>query len=545
MSDMYLDRDTVNKILESNGYHVDSLFISSEYDETKGSGKLFKRVMKDKGISDPSLICHIGDNPNSDVARPRELGIIAFHLPRPVNVLNGFDENHGHLLKKVINRPNPYINTPKVFSQYLGNRCAWAIVANRIFDNPFAPFKIESDFGMNPYFVGYCALGMHLFALSRWMMDNEKGKDRTLHFISRDGYLLKRCYDRCVKDLNGYKTNYLYASRRSLLLAGIKNPSDMYSIPFKVNSDSLRIGQLLEMVSYLFDESAQADLSDKIVSKYGSLDTPIGTLERMLEIISFIVENYKDKMDFQKSEANLKKALSSVSTGDAIFDIGYSGRTEEAISAVIGSPIDSYYVYIEKGIEHQRSLNSGFHTDSFYDYIPTVPGLIREHMMMELGPSTIGYDDGKPIFDNYSSSHSSNTITRIIQDAAFDFVEDINVLFNEKISQLFFNYHEMSMPFEFYLHESMINDKSILSSIEFEDTLGKGEKIDYLNIWNESISITNQNKAGNVRMEQNAITVNVITDAVKKRFSNPDGILCRLAVRSVFLLYRVYSKLSF
>jgi len=51
ISDMYLDKDTIGRILKNAGYNIDNIYVSSELNMTKLSGKIFDYVLKDLNIS--------------------------------------------------------------------------------------------------------------------------------------------------------------------------------------------------------------------------------------------------------------------------------------------------------------------------------------------------------------------------------------------------------------------------------------------------------------------------------------------------------------
>ena len=45
-----------------------------------------------------------------------------------------------------------------------------AVVANKYFDNPFRTFNRESDFNIDPYLIGYYAVGMYKFGVTNWLL---------------------------------------------------------------------------------------------------------------------------------------------------------------------------------------------------------------------------------------------------------------------------------------------------------------------------------------------------------------------------------------
>lgn len=74
-SDMYLPRETIEKILGKCGYSgYEKLFISSELGLTKSTGHMYTRVQKMLSVNDPKSILHIGDNHISDIRRAHARG---------------------------------------------------------------------------------------------------------------------------------------------------------------------------------------------------------------------------------------------------------------------------------------------------------------------------------------------------------------------------------------------------------------------------------------------------------------------------------------
>lgn len=72
-TDMYLDKGTIEKILEKNGIWQNVMYISGESGKTKYSGNLFMQILSDLTISKEALI-HIGDNHVSDFEQPLKKG---------------------------------------------------------------------------------------------------------------------------------------------------------------------------------------------------------------------------------------------------------------------------------------------------------------------------------------------------------------------------------------------------------------------------------------------------------------------------------------
>lgn len=76
ISDMYLPKNVIIEILGKNDISIDSdsIFISSEFKETKFDGRLFSLVLDSIGLSG-SQVLHIGDDKQSDCLSAHKYGI--------------------------------------------------------------------------------------------------------------------------------------------------------------------------------------------------------------------------------------------------------------------------------------------------------------------------------------------------------------------------------------------------------------------------------------------------------------------------------------
>ncbi len=79
ISDMYLTKDVLQKILLNSGYDkYEDIFVSSEDDLIKGDGSRFIWLKSQPDFADCNLI-HIGDNYVSDYLKPLESGFRSLH----------------------------------------------------------------------------------------------------------------------------------------------------------------------------------------------------------------------------------------------------------------------------------------------------------------------------------------------------------------------------------------------------------------------------------------------------------------------------------
>ncbi len=83
ISDTYLSEDIVRDLLGEMGRDAE-LIVSSEFATTKRAGSLFDLASERLDV-DPARWMHIGDTLTPDVIRPRQRGIQAGYVPRPID----------------------------------------------------------------------------------------------------------------------------------------------------------------------------------------------------------------------------------------------------------------------------------------------------------------------------------------------------------------------------------------------------------------------------------------------------------------------------
>ena len=120
---------------------------------------------------------------------------------------------------------------PHPEGKYFGYRCMLAIVANKVFDNPYLSYEPYTDFNRSPYYLGYYALGTYIYGVVQWLLNapENKGYDK-IHFVARDGYIAKLVYDELSKNIpNAPKSNYFYMSRKSFIPLLVATKQDLYN----------------------------------------------------------------------------------------------------------------------------------------------------------------------------------------------------------------------------------------------------------------------------------------------------------------------------
>lgn len=83
ISDMYLSKGNIQYLIDklAKNFRYKGIYVSSEFNQTKMSGKLFDTFLKNENLK-PEEIIHIGDNNYSDYLLPKSKNISVIYLPR-------------------------------------------------------------------------------------------------------------------------------------------------------------------------------------------------------------------------------------------------------------------------------------------------------------------------------------------------------------------------------------------------------------------------------------------------------------------------------
>ena len=500
-SDMYLPKDTVEKILKKNGIEYDRLYLSSELRVTKGSKNLFRYVQKQLQVPSNAFI-HIGDNPESDVQAPKELGWNSVHFIKTVDLFRGSNVvlGGGNAYTRMFERNGLIRDGMSAEWSFLGYRCAMALVANRFYDNPFATVAADTDLDADSYRIGYFSVGHYLYAVTEWIIKEAKRQGcEKLHFVARDGYLPMEAY----RIMRSYRKDlpedhYLYISRKALELVDIYHCMDLYSFCHKAPIENYSIQRLDTLLREYYKDGVTSlqeimGIGEAVYKKKfdnrKQYDTAIAYLKQCVDFEKLKAKQQVLREYFEKM----------IGKNDLMFDIGYSGRGEAALSRLLGYPVSSLYVHCNTQSVMDRERTHGFHTDCFYDYKPAITGVIREHVFMKLAPSTIGYEyvNGEmvPEFEkNYKCNAATEIVTRTVQGAALDFVRDMCSVFEGYTDLLAYRKDDLAFSFEYYLHYSKPTDRKVFGCVVFEDELGYAKALSALDFWNNDIEMFRLNR---------------------------------------------------
>ena len=282
VSDMYLGKKEIIPLLEGCGYSgFDNIYISADEKKTKYRLDLFEYVIENEK-TEPDKIVHIGDNLKDDVENARKCGInaVLYEGCRKKDEMTLFESVCTGIV-------NSLKNLDKGFWYELG-----AMVAG--------PF----------YFAVADALLKKL----------ENNKYDKVFFLSRDGYNLYRI----LKDK--IPCEYLYASRRALLLCGTDSLNSETKAQLPPFTFGQTVGEILEYLDLTVKEEsvkkAGFDGFDSVIREKRDFDKfkRIYDLEKEAFFDTAKRERKFLKKYFEKTGFLNSNAL--------VFDCGWNGSSQ-------------------------------------------------------------------------------------------------------------------------------------------------------------------------------------------------------------------------
>lgn len=479
-SDMYLPLEVIEQILKTNGFdEIDKIYLSCEEMKTKSTGNLYEKVIKEENV-EPSNIVHIGDNYRSDYEMAKKHKINSIYFPKTTDVM--LDKNTTNNLAQMLYTSMPFWRDNQTSMNFIGIRTMIAVVANKYFDNPFRTFNRESDFNIDPYLIGYYAVGMYMLGVTNWLLRETENKGyKNLAFMARDGYLPMEIYNIFKKYYkNVPEAKYLRVSRKALISAIVIDKMDLYKLTDIINIENHNPKYIIKYVKQSLKDYPEEKIKE-IIEKNGiEYEKDIKTRQKFNKLVKIIIDQLFDENKNNEKIEKLKGFFGKYfEDKSATFDIGYSGRPEMYLSILCNKPIDTYFLNINQDEAMKYSDVAGYKLNTYFDAKPAVTGFAYESIISELAPSTIGYDltgeEVKPILEKNNKTYQEKYIISFMQNAAKQFVNDILEIFGEDYKKLYYQDYYISLPFMSYINSSKTIDMLMFDSIGFEDTVRSKE----------------------------------------------------------------------
>lgn len=523
-SDMYLHMDTIEKILSKNDYtQYVGIYLSSETRRLKAKGTLFNFLLQDLEIDKAESVLHIGDNWNSDILVPQQYNIRTLFIPKCSEVFeNKISDIITGDLAEVFTKNLEMVQSNNELMKMLPIRCMVACASNKLFDQPFKNYQPDSIYNSDTYLSGYYTLGMHMFGMALWMYRIYKKEDyQTIHFLARDGNLIKKVFDYLCQELDEFiNTNYFYATRKSLLPYIINDKKDFFDIYQYIDVYQHTVREILEIFKPILLPLTK-DLEKKYEEKGILLEKKIESHKGFICMAKAIGEVSYDKKYAQMQRTDICSMMSDVfGENDVTFDIGYSGRLQAILCQLSDKHIDAFYIHNNGADSNVVAEENGFKIHSFYDFTPKISGIIREFFISDPAPSCIGYEieNNKlnPILEEKMFSYQEVYPIRKFQQGAYDYCCDMISIFSEYLDMFDIRPLDASAAFEHYLLNATQCDRYVYSSCLVEDDVYAGYSSKSLfDIWTwhlDQISRKIQTLGGEVPVVETTMTQNAGND---------------------------------
>lgn len=479
VTDMYLEKDAIEQILHKNGYTgYDRLYVSSSERKLKYNGDLFRCVLRDFPDAQSNTI-HIGDTWKSDMEGSQKVGFEQLFLPKTreffENCIGSYSSGSSAQLADRI--CGTFVDRSKLRTNP-GFRTMLAVASEKYFDRPYRPFLAGSDMNADPWFIGYYLVGMHLMGLCKWIdRQLRAGGYQTIHFLSRDGYLPMKAYEIYTRYVPGAaKISYLQTSRKALLPVIAADPVSFYQLPVEFRAHTPM--SLVKLLSFACAEMSEQEKRKVLKAQKIDPDAYIADEAQYIQVIRCFIEHFYDESIHSASRQAVEQYFSQVKPGDAAFDMGYSGRIQEAICKACGHGVDVLFLHEDYQKSVRMKKLGGFEVNSFYDFRPMVSGLFREHLLSDCAGSCIGYrstaDSAVPIIEDTIKHRTDSFVVNSIQSGALEFVSDYLHRFSEILDHLDYSPLEVSLPLEGFMRHPSAADLQIFRGSYFEDEVYGG-----------------------------------------------------------------------
>lgn len=332
ISDMYLPRSTVEKILNKCGIVVyQKLYLSNEVNKTKASGSLYEYVKAELNIKNREVI-HIGNSFKADYMNPKKKKLTAIKI---ATYFRRTAKEYGYMLCENEKEKKSFLKA------FLNNHTV-------------------SGEEVSPYYqFGFERFGPLLFGFINWLyQDMKKEGIEQVFFLARDGYIMRKVYT--LLDFGKVIGDYYFeASRRSLRIPTYKRTMEYedilkeLTVPNKTNiiqifdSFGLDAGgykDVIEGNGISFDEQIKRDALINNQAVRNIFNIIKDDLMTNAEEEDKLLRGYLSQYDFNKKTA--------------IVDIGWGGSMQKYLTQTlnrmgISHDIIGYYVGLtEKSIDN-------------------------------------------------------------------------------------------------------------------------------------------------------------------------------------------------
>lgn len=343
-SDMYLPKSIVEAMLTEHGINEwHALYLSSDVGQRKDSGELFHHIFAQEGVA-PEQVLMIGDNEHSDLQIPIEMGMKICYVLRPVE------------LARALPRLGPLVEQAMRVDDLHGQVTLGLITRANFHPVFYSHFEPAALVPCSPRAIGYSIVGPLTLSFAQWLAENAKANGiQRLYFLSREGQILKRIYDRwAAQDRTAPPSEYLVLSRRAMTVPLINDLEDIYTIARALyfpndigNFIRERFG--LELKSHQWREIWRQGLW----RKEQLVEVKNGQIEHLKPLLQALEQSIvkQSKKELPGLLKYLEKMGLKQKGGCAVVDVGYSATIQGRLNRLLKRPIHGYYMATDEAAE--------------------------------------------------------------------------------------------------------------------------------------------------------------------------------------------------
>ncbi|MDT8796183.1 HAD family hydrolase [Vibrio cholerae] len=516
-SDMYLEREQIEKILYSNNIEgFNNLYLSSELGIRKHEGDLFRFVLKDLSIKGSSMV-HIGDNIHGDIESAKNFGINVIHTPRAIDIFKSSNRRCSNILISAYKNLNFQQNL--IIGQYV----------NRFYDSIDTKSYEKSHFNGSSYELGYIALAP-LIASFCTQIHNVATKNNIKHiaFLSRDGQVIKRAFDKLYPESN-ITTHYLSSSRRCTQVASIIRRSDIINIINKPVYSCQICDYLENRFGIQYD-----DIKIEVLLKYG-LNTKSSMIGAKFdkEALKDIVLSHEDLI-LCGAKAEREEYINYVNSFNmgshfAIVDIGYSGSLQKFFNEFVSDDIFGFYLATFStslsNISSQKSYSfiSNLHNEKISIHGINTHRFMYENIVCSSEDSFVRIENGAKVFSPENDNIRKSLVNKI-HDGVEDFCDDFKSVLRFNDDGLYLDPFNAELLLKDFMKFPSMKDVEMFVGIKFEDGFASSAIRYLVPPLNElsNLSLVNNCiwKEGVSAIKSSLTTSNIKNEVIKHNSSN-------------------------
>lgn len=403
ITDMYLDKETISKILKKIGMQYEKLYISGDIGLTKSSGELFNYVLQDLNIESNKMF-HTGDNQLNDLKNPLKYGIRSFERVSNVNNAKLYKTNE---YKNDISYQHQQYFVEEWFRNLL---------------------EVNSESR-----IGFQLLGPVVYEFCKWLHEQkDKNKIDRLLFVAREGFFLKKCYELMYPSDN---CGYIYMNRNLLRI-----PSTTKDTVANIFMDSVNGSEIftLKNLFEVFDIETEKimclnNIKLNLEQRFTKADLQNGKLDEVFILIwdqikhernnqeEYLMEYLENNHFFDEKIGLVNNSMNG--TGQKLlFDfIEKSMRKAEIIGL--------QFIKTKKCVERlqDKSISWLDQIREHHKYEFAMNSLLLEHLLFDSEGTAIKFDKKEDkigiICEKQRTEWRNNKVVFKIQENAFEYIK--------------------------------------------------------------------------------------------------------------------------